>query len=489
MSKLDLFLSNPKQTLIEIDRVDCAQSFATFVKRSWHVLEPATELKWGWALDAICDHLEAVTAGDIRRLLINCPPGLMKSLLVSVFWPAWEWGPKGQPSHRYVSTAHEQSLAVRDSRRMRGLVESEWYQDRWPIKLADDANAVVFFENEHRGFRASTAFTSMTGKRGSRVILDDPHSVKTGESDTMRAETIRTFREALPSRVNDKSSAIVVIMQRLHERDVSGNILSRDTEYVHLCLPMRFEPERRCSTKLGFTDPRQTDGELLFPELFDEERTAELERELGAYGVAGQLQQRPIAREGGLFKRGWFEGRIVSAADVPKGVTWVRGWDLAGTAKKSADATAGVKMGRAPDGRYFIANVRNERIEGLAVRRLMMQCAELDGKTCVIDFPEDPGQAGKDQRREIASMLAGYIVHSTPETGDKTQRASPFASQCENGNVYLVQGEWVEPYLDQVCNFPGGAHDDMVDASSRAFARLLKMQGNTGGFAAPMYVR
>lgn len=481
------FLEKPELAQAALDIVACQNSLAEFVKRSWHVLEPGVPLSWGWALDAMCEHLEAVTYGDIRRLLINCPPGLMKSLLVSVFWPAWEWGPRGLPHYRYVSTAHEQSLAIRDSRRMRMLVTSDWYQARWPITMTTDANAKTLFENDKRGFRSSTAFTSMTGKRGDRVILDDPHSVKTGESEVQRAETIRTFREALPSRVNSKSSAIVIVMQRLHEDDVSGNILSRETEYVHLCLPMRFESERVCSTRIGFKDPRQNEGELLFPELFDEQRVAELEGELGSYGTSGQLQQRPVPREGGMFKHAWFDGRYIDASEVPAGTKFVRGWDLAGSKSDKADATAGVKMGRAPDGRFIIAHVGQIREEGLAVRNYMRRMAEMDGKACEIDFPQDPGQAGKGQARDIVAGLAGYTVRFSTETGSKEIRAEPFAVQCEAGNVYIVRGDWNADFLDQLCLFPGAKHDDMVDAASRAFARLAPRNATKTPVALPEF--
>lgn len=478
---------------LAIEREYCARSLANFVKRAWHVVEPGTDLKWGWAVDAICQHLEAVTSGDVRRLLINCPPGLMKSLLVGVFWPAWEWGPKGKPGLKYVSTSYQQDLAIRDARKMRLIIESEWYQNLWPMELAHDANAKTYFENTARGFRSSTAFTGMTGKRGDRVILDDPHSVKGGESEAMREETITTFREALPSRVNSKDSAIVIIMQRIHENDVSGNILSRieDTDYVHLMLPMRFEPERACATRIGFTDPRQEDGELLFPEFYDEERTQELEGELGDYATAGQLQQRPVPREGGSFKRTWFE--VVPAA--PADTFWVRGWDLAATKSKNNRAskgpayTAGVKCGYSRSAKcFYISNSTRDRLESAGVEQLIKNTASQDGKFTIVDIPQDPGQAGKSQIRYLVAALAGYDVHFSPESGDKEVRADPVASQAKAGNVKIIEGKWNEAYLDEIELFPNGTYKDQVDATSRAFARLFQMIQNepTGDFAAPI---
>src|SRR5690606_25612629 len=190
-------------------------------------------------VDAICEHLEAITAEQISRLLINIPPGTMKSTLCSVFWPAWEWGPKGMPHHRIIGASHEQGLATRDTLKMRRLVTSEWFQARWPIRLTGDQNQKTYYENDSTGFRQACAVASMTGRRGDRVVWDDPHSVEASLSPAHRETALRVFQETLPTRLNNPaSSAIVVVMQRLHQGDVSGFILEGDYGYEHLCLPM-----------------------------------------------------------------------------------------------------------------------------------------------------------------------------------------------------------------------------------------------------------
>lgn len=460
-----------RDDILAVERELCKRSLATFAKRAWHILEPSTPLKWGWALDAICEHLGAVTDGRISRLLMNVPPGTMKSLLTAVIWPAWEWGPRGLASNRFISTAHKQDLAVRDNMKCRRLIQSEWYQDRWPLTLTSDQNAKTKFENDATGFREAMAFTSMTGARGDRVILDDPLSADDANSPAALMAAERTFLEALPTRVNNENSAIVVIMQRLHENDTAGLILSRELPYTHLCLPMRFEADRKCITGIGFSDPRSFDGELLFPERFSEGQVVELERTLGSYATAGQLQQRPIAREGGLFKRHWFEGKLRRAA--PAGTVWVRHWDLAATQSSTAARTAGVKLGKAPDGSFWVGHVVKTQEEGHAVRRLIKGTAETDGKEVEISLPQDPGQAGKVQKSDMIAMLAGWVVRAEPETGEKITRAEPFSVQCEAGNVYLIEGDWNSDYIDELCLFPGGSFKDQVDASSGAFGRLV----------------
>jgi hypothetical protein len=295
-------------------------------------LEPNALYVHGWHIDFICEHLEAIMDGRLApRLLINVPPGTMKSLLVSVFWPAWEWGPRGLASLRYLTTSYSESYVKRDARRMRDLINSEWYQGLWPLQLVREAE--ISFENAARGYREGRPFSGLTGGRGDRLIVDDPHSTETAESEADRTRTTRTFRESVPLRLNDPvKSAIVIIMQRLHANDVSGVALALKLGYVHIMLPMEFESERRCVTPIG-QDPRVEDGELLLPDRFTPETVERDKVPLGSYGVAGQFQQRPAPREGGLFKRAWF-GEPIAAA--PAGTRWVRHWDLAASKSRGA---------------------------------------------------------------------------------------------------------------------------------------------------------
>ena len=442
------------------------------MREAWRVLEPNARYVHNWHIEVICSHLEAVTAGKITRLLINVPPGSMKSLLVSVFWQAWEWGPMGMRSLRYLATAFNDGPVKRDTRKARDLILSEWYQSLWPeVKLTRTGE--TSFANSDTGTREGVAFGSLTSQRGDRVLVDDPHSTDTVESQVERANTTRRFRERAIFSVNDpERSAIVVIMQRLHEDDISGIILKYGMDFVHVMLPMEFEPERRCSTILGVADPRQTDGELLDPERSPPIRVAQLKKDIGSYAWAGQFQQRPAPREGGLFKVAWFADKIVQPDAVPRLSRIVRHWDLAATRKVTAARTAGVKIGRAEDGRFFVLHVALTQDEGAAVRQLILATAAVDGPMVEISLPQDPGQAGKVQASDLVSMLAGYQAHAEPETGDKEVRARPFAAQCEAGNVWVVASEWTQGYLDELATFPTGSFKDQVDASSGAFGRI-----------------
>ncbi|WP_210206758.1 phage terminase large subunit [Rhodoplanes serenus] len=460
----------------EAIRARCV-TLAGFVREAWPVLEPNTPLIWNWHLDALCQHLEAITWRRMTpRLLANVPPGSSKSLIVAVMWQAWEWGPCALRAMRYLATAFNDGPVKRDTRKCRDLILSEWYQSLWP-EVVLTRTGETSFANSGTGTREGVAFGSLTSQRGDRLIIDDPHSTETAESVAERQATTRKFREGALNRLNDQErSAIVVIMQRLHEEDVAGTILKFGMGFVHLCLPMEFEPERRCSTSIGFTDPRAEEGELLDPARFPRATVEQLRRDMGSYAWAGQYQQRPTPREGGLFKRAWFAGKIIRQA--PAGTKWVRHWDLAATAAKrkvsGQAATAGVKIGRAPDGSFIVGHVVRVLEEGADVRRTIKATAEADGKTVAISLPQDPGQAGKVQAADMVKMLAGWNVHAEPESGDKVTRAEPFSAQCEAGNVYLVEGAWNDAYLDELCLFPGGSNKDQVDASSGAFGQLIQ---------------
>lgn len=445
-----------------------------FVREAWHVLEPRTPYVHGWHIDAICDHLQAVTDGEINRLLINVPPGSSKSLLASVMWQAWEWGPARLPSMRYLATAFNDGPVKRDTRKARDLIASDWYRALWPeVQLTRTAE--LSFANSRTGTREGVPFPSLTSQRGDRLIIDDPHSTETAESPAERMKTSRRFREGAVNRLNDQErSAIVVVMQRLHEDDISGTILKNGMGYVHLCLPMEFEADRRCRTVIGFKDPRKRDGELLDPNRFPAPTVRQLQNDMGSYGYAGQYQQRPAPREGGLFKRDWFE--VVRAA--PAGCEWVRAWDLAASEARRGSSqpayTCGLKLGKAPNGRYFIADVRRDRLSPAKVERMLINTARQDGARVRISIPQDPGQAGKSQAQYLVRQLEGFVARATPESGDKVTRAEPVSAQAEVGNIALVEGPWNDAFLDEISSFPGGSFKDQVDALSRAFDELVK---------------
>lgn len=480
-----------------------SESFADFAKAAWPVLEPQTALKWGWALDAVCDHLEAVTAGHITRLLMNVPPGCMKSLLTGVLWPAWEWTHPGLRAYRYLGTAHKQDLAVRDNLKCRRLIQSPWYQARWPITIMGDQNAKTKFENDMTGFREAMAFQGMTGSRGDRVILDDPLSVDAAQSEADLLSAERTFTEALPTRVNNETSAIVVIMQRLHENDTSGIIISRELGYTHLMLPMEFEPKRRCTTSIGFTDPRKKDGELLFPERFSAKDVAQLKKTMGEYATAGQLQQSPVPRGGGTFKAEHLQ-RWPKGKKLPPFHFIIQSYDTAYTDKTANDPTActtwGVWKDKKDHGQVMLLDAWDDHLNYAKLRKKVIA----DWKTKYGIRDDDPTAVGRRADACLVEVKGSGISliqelrtanvpaqSYNPGRADKHARAQRILPMYELGCVWVLEsnatpGEWIswaKNFVNELTKFgpTTAAHDDYVDT----FTQVLIYLKDAGWLSVP----
>jgi len=473
-------IGNAEAAKRDLERIRCEGSLLEFVRAGWHALEPGVEFKYGWAIEAMADALERVTAGECRRLLINVPPGCTKSMLVNVFWPAWEWGPRNMPDYRYINASYGADLSIRDNMRCRDLIQSEWYQANWGdrFKMKGDQNAKILYENDKTGWRfAASVGKGITGRRGDRIIVDDPHSVENVESDVVRERALRWFFETLSSRFNKlDESALVVIMQRVHDRDLSGAILAKDLGYEHLCLPMEYEPDHP-HPSTHFTDPRTEPGELLWPERFSPKSVEEQKETFrawgGTYAEAGQLQQRPVPRGGGMFKRDDFEviDHIPAHAQV---VARARGWDLAATESNRAAYTVGVKLAKLSDGRLVIEDVIRGRWGPAEVEAKILAAAHVDGPAIAQFLPQDPGQSGKAQVRAIANLLEGYNARFSPESGDKETRALPFAAQVEVGNVSMIRAPWNDAFLAEAALFPAGEFKDQIDACTRAYDWILQ---------------
>jgi predicted phage terminase large subunit-like protein len=457
------------------------KSFAEFVKLAWEVIEPGTPLKWNWHLDAMCDHLEAISLGLIRpRLIINVPPGSSKSTIVSVLWQAWEWGPLGKRHLRYVSTSFDLTNVKRDTGKTLDVIRSRWFQLLWPeVELKTEG--VLSFSNYDTGSRLGVAFKSVTGKRGDRLLVDDPHSVLGAESEVERTKWTTLFIEGGLNRTNDwETSAIIVVMQRLHEDDLTGVLLAREYGFVHLCLPMEFEVAKQCRTPLqvpdgrggkkDWTDPRSYEGELMDPARVPAAAVEELKK--SDYSWAGQYQQRPAPRDGAMFKN---VDQIEIVDHCPHGGVTVAGWDFAGSKRKRSPWTVRVLMTRI-GGNVYVRHVERRRTNPTELEHMVEEVSiedrKLDPKV-LISLPQDPGQAGKAQKWRLGEILSGFNFKITPETGDKETRAEPFAAIVGNEQVFFVRGEWIGVYRDELRSFPAGSYKDQVDASSRAFAELV----------------
>jgi hypothetical protein len=324
----------------EQERRSASSSLYEFVKQSWHVVEPGIPFIESWHIKAICEHLEAVSSGDIHRLLINIPPRHSKSTIVSVMWPAWEW--LTDPAQKFLCASYSGNLSTRDNLKTRRLLQSNWYQQRWGymFAFAGDQNAKQRFENDKTGYRLATSVGgTATGEGGSRLILDDPHGAQAAQSEVMRESDLEWFDMVWSTRLNNpKTDAMVTVMQRLHERDISGHIIDDIKGWEHICIPAEYDGKVR-KTKLGAYDPRKKKGELICPERFGPAEITTLKQLLGTYGTAGQLQQDPTPSEGGILKTQHFK-LWPSKSGLPPFEYILQSYDCAFTEKTTGDPTA-----------------------------------------------------------------------------------------------------------------------------------------------------
>ena len=407
----------------------------------------------------ICAALMRVFRGECNRLIINIPPRYSKTEIAVVNFVAWCFGQV--PDCEFIHASYSSTLAVNNSSNIRSLIQHEAYREIFPGVTLDSEAKNHWTTSQGGVFYATGAGGTITGfgagkQRegfGGAILIDDPHKADEARSEVMRQNVIDWFQNTVESRKNDpKNTPIIVIMQRLHENDLCGWLLDggNGEKWEHLCLPVI-----------------QENGAALWQEKHSIEQLRQMERS-APYMFAGQYMQRPAPLDGGIFKPRKIE--IIDA--LPSGnIRWVRAWDLGATV--GGDPTAGIRLGKCDDGSLIIADLAHGDLAPDERDNLIKQTAALDGRRVKISLPQDPGQAGKTQVLYLTRMLQGYVVKSSPESGDKITRAEPFAAQVNVGNVKMLKGHWNKKILDEMQMFPNGKHDDTIDACSRAYGELI----------------
>ncbi|MEW6378077.1 MAG: phage terminase large subunit [bacterium] len=442
------------------------KSLRSFIEAAWPVVEPGRSFVDNWHIDSICNHLEAVARGEIRRLVINVPYRTSKSTIVSVMWPVWVW--LQDPTKRFLTGSHKDALATRDCLKSRRIIDSQWFKTGWAdrFRFTTDQNQKTRYENNRTGCRVAFGMTSgVTGEGGDILIIDDPHNAKKAMfSDTERQNTLDTFDQELFTRLNDpKKSAIVIIMQRLHEDDLTGHVL-KDGGWEHLCFPMEFEPDRRCVTCLGVQDPREVEGELLWPARFDRDWLDQQKKVLGTFGTAGQLQQNPVPSKGGLVRLDWF--RTYRA--IPSRDQWIevlQCWDTAQKADELLNCpwVCGTWV-RTKTG-YYLVDVFREWLTYPLGKRMVKALAEKFNPQVILI--EDKS-TGSSLLQDLPLETALPLIPFAPES-DKITRLAIESPAIEAGNVWLPDSApWLSDFLQEIGHFPLGATMDQADMLSMA---------------------
>lgn len=470
---------------VDVERVRRG-GFKEFVRRAWPVTEPA-RLRWGWHHEAVAEHLEAVARGEVRRLVINIPPGCAKSRVCSVLFPAWRW--TLDPAHRFIAASYADHVVLRDARACRTLVDTSWWRERWPhVRIPGGAaasKAAGYYETSAKGFRFSvTVRGSVTGEHADTQIIDDPID-PLGAAMASGAEldaVLEWWNGTMSSRFREPDKgATVLVMQRLHERDLAAELMRQGATV--LCLPMKHE---RLHPNRYARDPRREEGELLHPERYPAEEVARLETQLGPRGAAAQLQQRPAPKGGNIFKREWMRRFWV---DLPPRLDdLTMSVDCAFKGKETSSKVAIQVWGRSgPD--FYLLDRRAERMgfnETLAAieavhrkwpragRKLVEAKAngvsvvetlkaKLSGLTLL-----ETGSDSKEGRAHACTWLwaAGNVLLPHPERAvyPDGSRGAPW---LRGGEPDLSRDAREDSYEHTMVCFPTAATNDDVDATTQ----------------------
>jgi predicted phage terminase large subunit-like protein len=484
-------------------------SLRHFIREAWPILEPANPLRSDWYVDCLSEHLEAVSKGQLPRLLINMPFRSSKSRVTSVFWHAWDWTLR--PWRRWLFNSYAEKLSLRDAVAARRLIESQWYQERWGhlFQLTDDQNRKERYDTTRSGFRVSTSVKGMnTGEGGDISVADDPHNVEEGESDAERVNVLEWWDETMSSRfVDPHTHARVIVMQRIHNQDLAGHVLSKSRDYHHLCLPGEWEPPTylrdttiRDETKPQphdqcaiYPDPRTEKGQPLDSYRFSAEVLAGMKNELGVYAYAGQVQQRPVPRTGAIFEEKLFRD-LPPLFDVPdefglskrQSLLRLTFFDLNYSEKGLGDHAAGVTVGIDSSRNIFVLDVWHERHPASAVPEMAAyhifkmgknnQPAIITGESAA--FRHVASQNALRILREILFALGlspAFLPPQIPQ-GDKASRARMVADFGKVGQLYADKAApWWPDYIEELTMFLKTDVDDRTDATSGAVAVAIEI--------------
>jgi len=477
----------------EWQKRQCERSLEAFCKAAWHIIEPGTPLIWNWHLSTICGYLEAFHRNELpdKRLIINIPPGTLKSILVSVMYPAWTWI---KESHlRYLCITNEQGLAIRDALRMKQVITSDWFQTKWPLALKADQNEKTLYSNDKLGFRQSQGITaSNTGKRGDCLLLDDLIDSKHAFSDVIRQSVNDTWDQSLSSRLNhpDKSG-VLLIMQRLHEADIAGHLLKKvKSKWTVLAIPMRYEGFKTfdAGKDIGrpeLNDPRTKPGELLFGNRFSERAVESLEEDLGEYGSAGQLQQRPSPLGGGIIKKHWWRVWPDDKA-IPEILHVFHSYDTAFSERDMKDAafSACTRWGifwHEQRQKYCILAL-GIWFDRVAYEELRKHIKEQDKKHKPDINLIEKKATGISIIQDMKKATPGRVRAYSPGKGeDKVSRVHSVSPLIEAGMVFVPNKVWAIGngkdklgLIDYVASFPSGAPPcaDITDTVTQALIYL-----------------
>jgi len=443
----------------------CRRSLYVFMREFWDIIIPDAPV-WNWHIEYLCNELQEVAEKVIRRepkeydLIINIPPGTSKSTIVTVMLPAWTW--IRDPSIRNMTASYSATLSTDHALKSRDIIRSAKYRAMFPeVEIKHDQDNKTHYKNSEGGERYATSVTgTVTGFHAHMIVVDDPLNPRGASSEADRLTANSFMDSTLSTRKVSKSiTPTVLVMQRLHELDCTGNWLKKNKKVKHVCLPGELSDD--------VNPPELRDkyiGGLLDIERLNRDDLASLKTDLGSYGYAGQIMQTPAPSDGGIWQR-WI--KPIADKDFPTQLThYGTDWDLAYTEKESNSASAYVTAGLVGTDMY-IGDLGWDWLE----------------------FPQlMPYMKSKQQPHYIENKASGKSAKQTLTNqgipaievnvvgGDKVARAQMVTPYAESGLIYCRESLLDRLYNDSkqgILKFPNAEHDDLQDALVQSINRLL----------------
>jgi predicted phage terminase large subunit-like protein len=439
----------------------CRKDFVSFVRKSFHVLNPSAMFHMNWHICAIADYLERVRLGTIKRLIITVPPRSLKSIMCSVAFPAFVLG--HDPTKRLIVVSYSADLAIKHGNDFRTVVNSTEYHAIFPaMRISTMKNTQTEVVTTVNGFRLAISVDgALTGRGGDIIIIDDPIAALAALSQKSREHVANWYFNTLLSRLDDKQNgAIVLVMQRLHQDDLAGVLLRGSDEWTVLSLPAIAEQDEQIPIGNGQVHCRHA-GDVLHPGRESRDVLESLRAQLGGETFAAQFQQQPMPPGGAMIKCAW----VRRYDQLPTSGRIIQSWDVANKQGEENDYSVCTTW-LVDENKYYLIDVLRGRFDFPTLRRKVSEQAKLHKASQILI--EDAG-FGTALFQEFKT--AAFSAIAVKPEYDKKTRMGIHSAKFENGQVFFPKdAPWLADLEAELFAFPSGRHDDQVDSISQALA-------------------
>ncbi len=460
-----------------LDRIFLQSNFYKFFKFFWTAINNE-KLIDNWHIKYLCDELQSVAERVFKRekkeydLIINIPPSMSKTSILNIYFPLWCW--VNDYTIPFISVSYSYQLSINISEKCRDVLRSDLFKKYfYDVKIKEDSDTKQLFrvvkDNQVGGFRYATSVGgTISGIHGHFILLDDPVNAVDALSDVKIKNVNEWIDNVIYSRkVDNDVSVVILIMQRLHENDVTGYLLDKNKNIKHICLPALQSDKISPPELKNFYTDGLLDNKRLSKDILEQKRV-----EMGDYAFAMQYLQQIVPKAGSFFDVSKL--LTINNLDEKEVVRVVRYWDKAGT-HQAGCYTVGVKMAMLKNRTYAVLDVVRGQWEASEREKIIRQVAELDGQQVTVFIEQEPGSGGKESAESTIRNLAGFRCYADRPSGDKISRADTLAVQLNAGNVSMLRAEWNNEFKRELEFFPYGKFKDQVDATSGAFNMLVKM--------------